>query len=187
MWLCWLFYFQFKKLKGKSYFLSQRVCSFPTYEKICILKKQATEVILVGWFSKCQSIKKVSGRRFIKGLYHVLFSFRFVNNIPAGQGKMRLTKIFDHWGDVLICLLINTSAPSHWLKSVAWSAGPVLKFRDIPDCLCHLSTRAEKRASKMLRSLKHSSSERKLKPCNSKYHESQQFSKLSTFQIHVSS
>ena len=24
-----------------------------------------------------------------------------------------------YWGDVLICLLINTSAPSHWLKSVA--------------------------------------------------------------------
>ena len=44
-------------------------------------------------------------------------------------------KIFDHWGDVLICLLINTSAPSHWLKSVAWPVGPVLKFRDIPDCL----------------------------------------------------
>ena len=42
-------------------------------------------------------------------------------------------KIFDHWGDVLICLLINTSAPSHWLKSVAWPVGPVLKFRDIPD------------------------------------------------------
>ena len=49
----------------------------------------------------------------------MLFSFRFVNNIPAGQGKMRLTTIFDHWGDVLICLLLNTSAPSHWLKSVA--------------------------------------------------------------------
>ena len=43
-------------------------------------------------------------------------------------------KIFDHWSDVLICLLINTSAPSHWLKSVAWPVGPVLKFRDIPDC-----------------------------------------------------
>ena len=44
-------------------------------------------------------------------------------------------KIFDHWGDVLICLLINTSVPSHWLKSVAWSPGSVLKFRDIPDWL----------------------------------------------------
>ena len=31
--------------------------------------------------------------------------------------------------------LINTSAPSHWLKSVAWPVGPVLKFRDIPDWL----------------------------------------------------
>ena len=44
-------------------------------------------------------------------------------------------KIFYHWGDVLICLLINTSAPSHWLKSVAWPVGPVLKFRDITDWL----------------------------------------------------
>ena len=34
-------------------------------------------------------------------------------------------KIFDHWPDVLICLLINTSAPSHWLKSAAWPVGPV--------------------------------------------------------------
>ena len=28
---------------------------------------------------------------------------------------------------------LNTSAPSHWLKSVAWPVGPVLKFRDTPD------------------------------------------------------
>ena len=45
-------------------------------------------------------------------------------------------RCFDHCGDVLICLLINTNAPSHWLKSVAWLVGPVLKFRDIPDCSC---------------------------------------------------
>ena len=37
-------------------------------DKICILEKQATEVILVGWFGKCQSIKKVGGRRFVEGL-----------------------------------------------------------------------------------------------------------------------
>ena len=36
--------------------------------------------------------------------------------------------IFDHWGDVLICSLINTSAPSHWLKSVAWPVAAVLKL-----------------------------------------------------------
>ena len=41
-----------------------------------------------------------------------------------------VVKIFHHRGDVLI----NTSAPSHWLKSVASPVGPVLKFRDIPDC-----------------------------------------------------
>ena len=37
-----------------------------------------------------------------------------------------VVKIFDHWSDVLICVLINTSAPSHWLKSVEWPVGPVL-------------------------------------------------------------
>ena len=47
-------------------------------------------------------------------------------------------RCFDHCGDVLICLLINTNAPSHWLKSVAWLVGPVLKFRDIPDWLVSL-------------------------------------------------
>ena len=41
-----------------------------------------------------------------------------------------LWKMFDHWVDVWI----NTSAPSHWLNSVAWPVGHVLKFRDIPDC-----------------------------------------------------
>ena len=35
-----------------------------------------------------------------------------------------LSKNFDHWVDVLI----STSAPSHWLNSVAWPVGPVLKF-----------------------------------------------------------
>ena len=35
---------------------------------IVLLEKQATEVILVGWFGKCQSIKKVGGRRFVEGL-----------------------------------------------------------------------------------------------------------------------
>ena len=49
------------------------------------------------------------------------------------QTPSAVLKIFYHCGDVLICLLINTSAPSHWLKSVAWPVGPVLKFRDIPD------------------------------------------------------
>ena len=39
--------------------------------------------------------------------------------------------MFDHWVDVLI----NTIAPPHWLNSVAWPVDPVLKFRDIPDCL----------------------------------------------------
>ena len=31
---------------------------------------------MVGWFGKCQSIRKVGGRRFVEGLYQALFSFR---------------------------------------------------------------------------------------------------------------
>ena len=31
-------------------------------------------------------------------------------------GVFRVVKMFDQHVDVLICVLINTSAPSHWLK-----------------------------------------------------------------------
>ena len=55
----------------------------------------------------------------------------FVRLRPLFWKYLITAAMFDH---VLICLLINTSAPSHWLKSVAWPVGPVLKFRDIPDC-----------------------------------------------------
>ena len=37
--------------------------------------KTSKEVILVGRLGKCQSIKKVGGRRFAEGLYQALFSF----------------------------------------------------------------------------------------------------------------
>ena len=38
------------------------------FGKIWVLKKQATKVILVGWFGKSQSIKKVvGGRHFVEG------------------------------------------------------------------------------------------------------------------------
>ena len=60
--------------------------------------------------------------------------------------SVRCFENFDHWGDVLICLLINTSAPSHWLKSVAWPVGPVLKFRDILDCLVFADASADELA-----------------------------------------
>ena len=80
--MCWLFYFIFtvlflgeKNQKIKAIFKSASL-HFSHAWKICILEKQATEVILVGWFGKCQSIKKVGGRRFVEGLYEALFSFR---------------------------------------------------------------------------------------------------------------
>ena len=41
-----------------------------------------------------------------------------------------VVNIFYHWVDVLI----NTSVlNSHWLNSVSWPVGSLLKFRDIPD------------------------------------------------------
>ena len=58
--------------------------------KICILEKQATEVILVGWFGKCQSIKKVGGRRFVKGFYQALFSFRLVRRNVIFKAKKKI-------------------------------------------------------------------------------------------------
>ena len=58
--------------------------------KICIQKKQATEVVLVGWFGKCQSIKKVGGRRFVEGLYQALFSFRLARRNVIFKAKRKI-------------------------------------------------------------------------------------------------
>ena len=54
----------------------------------------------------------------------------FVRLRPLFWKYLITAAMFHH---VLICLLINTSEPSHWLKSVAWPVGPVFKFRDIAD------------------------------------------------------
>ena len=53
------------------------------------------EVILAGWFRKCQSIKKVGGRRFAEGLYQALFSFRFArrNVIYKAEQKLSLANL----------------------------------------------------------------------------------------------
>ena len=37
--------------------------------------------------------------------------------------KVELPEPTTDWFDVLMCVLINTSASSHWLKSVAWPVG----------------------------------------------------------------
>ena len=60
------------------------------------------------------------------------FSFPMVWNLheycmlmlKSARLRPPLWKIFDRCGDVLI----STSAPSHWLNSVAWPDDPVLKF-----------------------------------------------------------
>ena len=65
---------------------------------------------------------------------------KILRNMPESLETMTdcptpsaVVKIFYHRGDVLICVLINTSAPSHCLKSILRPVGPVLKFWDIPD------------------------------------------------------
>ena len=57
-------------------------------------KNQATEVILVGWFSKCQSFKKVGGRRFLEGLYQCLCSFRLARR---NVGRVRCSQNFGNF------------------------------------------------------------------------------------------
>ena len=50
------------------------------------------EVILVGWFRKCQSIKKVGGRRFAEGFfYQALFSFRLARQNVTYKAKRKLS------------------------------------------------------------------------------------------------
>ena len=58
--------------KVKLFFKSARM-QFPHVWKICVLKKQITDVILIGRFSNCQSIKKGTGRHFVKDLYKDVF------------------------------------------------------------------------------------------------------------------
>ena len=81
--------FLVKKLEGKSYFFKSASVQFSHVWTICILKKQGTEVILVGWFSKWQSIKKVGGRRFVEGLYKALFSFRLARRNVIYKAKRK--------------------------------------------------------------------------------------------------
>ena len=41
--------------------------------EICIPRIVQAEEILIGYFAKCQSIKKVGGRRSVEELYQALF------------------------------------------------------------------------------------------------------------------
>ena len=66
----------------------------------------------------------------MKSLKNMPESLETMTDCPTPSA---VVKIFNHRGDVLICVLINTSAPSHCLKSIMRPVGPVLKFWDIPD------------------------------------------------------
>ena len=84
----------------------------------CILKKQATEVILVGSFRKCQSIKKVGGRRFV-GLYQALFSFRLARQNVIYKAKRKLSLIPGyHRGSFLVAVFFSKVIPLDCLGSL---------------------------------------------------------------------
>ena len=72
--------FLVKKLEGKSYFFKSASLQFSHVWTICILKKQGTEVILVGW---C----------FVEGLYQALFSFRLARRNVIYKAKRKLSLI----------------------------------------------------------------------------------------------
>ena len=94
--------FLVEKIKREKLFFKSASLRFSHVSKICILKKQVTEVVLVGWFGKCQSIKKVGGRLFVEGLYQDLFSFRLARRNVIYKAKRKLSLIsgyFETIGD----------------------------------------------------------------------------------------
>ena len=90
--------------------------------KICALKRQATEVVLVGWFGKCQSIKKVGGRRFVEGLYQALLSFHLAHRNVICKAKrkiepdLRLSGSLCMYFNVWATFPLNNRWPSKSLK-----------------------------------------------------------------------
>ena len=92
--------FLLEKIKReKLYFFKSASLHFSYVRKICILTKQAKELILVSWFGNCQSIKKVGGRR-VGGLYQAVSSFRLACRNVIYKAKRELSLIsgysFDH-------------------------------------------------------------------------------------------
>ena len=94
--------FLVSKIKRWKLFFKSASLQFSHVWKICILKKQVAEVILVGWFSKCQSTKKVGDRRLVK------LSFRFA--LPAGMlfTKRNENRAWSQVNHVLSCRLKKT-------------------------------------------------------------------------------
>ena len=97
-----------EKINRQKLFFKSASLNFSHAWKICILEKQATEVILVGWFGKCQSIKKVGGRRFVEGLFQVQFSFCLAR-------RNVITKRNENWAWSKVT---SSRAPSLFIKSL---------------------------------------------------------------------
>ena len=100
-------------------------------DKICILEKQATEVILVGWFGKCQSIKKVGGRRFVEGL--PVSGSLFVSPCPPECDFQSETKIEPDFR-LLYFGIVNTHSYKY-----RWFFYSKLCF-DVTEWLAHVDT-----------------------------------------------
>ena len=102
-----------EKINRQKLFFKSASLHFSHAWKICILEKQATEVILVGWFGKCQSIKKVGGRRFVEGLYQALFSFRHARRNVIYTKKRNENRA---WSQVINMILLKTSKTKYWIR-----------------------------------------------------------------------
>ena len=110
------------------------------FELLFILVIMTGSLILVlnRWYQTCfvrsQQILIHSLRLFSQGTSLLLSNLAShaseATDFVIGPEYSNTPTIFDHWVDVLM----NTSAPSHWLNSFAWPVSPVLKSGDIPDC-----------------------------------------------------
>ena len=79
-----------EKINRWKLFFKSASLHFSHAWKICILEKQTTEVILVGWFGKCQSIKRVGDRQTFRARIRLCFSFRLArrNVITKRNGNL---------------------------------------------------------------------------------------------------
>ena len=91
--------FLVERIRREKLFFKSTSLHCPHVWKICILKKQVMEVILVDWFAKCQSIKKVGGRRFVEGLYQALFLFCLARRNVIYKAKRKLSLISGYPGE----------------------------------------------------------------------------------------
>ena len=89
-------------------------------------KQKETEVILVGWFNECQSIKKVGGRCFIEGLYETLFLFCLARRNVIYKVKWKLGLISGYTYTCMMRKVQNISWKDKVTNNFLYGSNPCL-------------------------------------------------------------